>query len=228
MKKKQVNKAIIQEQFRMLRTNIYYASSEKAKVITVTSPGSDEGKTTTAVNLAKTLVVDNYSVLLIDCDLRRPSVSKYFEINNDKGLTNVIVNEEDIFTAIHKDVDIEGLDIITSGVIPPNPAEILHSKKFQDLIKTFRSCYDYIVIDTPPILVATDAVLVGKESDGALMVISSKKTPSRAAQKATQVMKRADVKILGAVLNNISIKEKNYYNYYVEDKGKGKIKEFQV
>lgn len=213
--KKYVSEAMVQEQFRMLRTNIYYASSQKVKVITVTSPGSAEGKTTTAVNLAKTLVVDNFSVLLIDCDLRRPSINKHFELSNYKGLTNIVVNDDDIFSVIQKDIDdVDGFDVITSGTIPPNPAEILHSKKFQDLIETFKSCYDYIILDTPPILAATDAVLVGKESDGILMVIASKKTQTNSSRRASQLVSRAGIKILGVVLNNMSFKEKCYYQYY--------------
>ncbi|WP_105618981.1 CpsD/CapB family tyrosine-protein kinase [Vallitalea okinawensis] len=223
--KKYLSEALIREQYRMLRTNIYFSSSEEVKVIVVTSPEKSDGKSTTAINLAKTLVADNFSVLLLDCDLRKPSINKRLNLSNHKGLTNIIVNNDDIHEVIHKDVEIEGFDVITSGVIPPNPSEILHSDHFKELLVTFKKCYNYIIIDTPPVLAATDSVLAAKNADGVLLVLSSKKSNKHVAKKAVNSLSMAQVRILGAVLNKMDFKSEPYYEYYMDttDKQKSKI-----
>jgi capsular exopolysaccharide synthesis family protein len=182
------NKApfIFVEAYKSLRTNLQFASiSNQYKKIIVTSSVPGEGKSTVAINLAISLVDSGNKVLLIDSDLRKPMIQKYLHLTNVKGggLTSILANTDKAEQCIYFLSD-TGLNVITSGPIPPNPAEILGSKKMEDFVKDLESKFDYIIFDTPPISVVTDAAVLSKLCDGVILVIKQKFASRESAQLA--------------------------------------------
>jgi capsular exopolysaccharide synthesis family protein len=194
---------IFVEAYKFLRTNLQFSSiSNQYKKIIVTSSVPGEGKSTVAINMAISLVDSGNKVLLIDCDLRKPMIQKYLHLNNLKGggLTNILSNTEKIEQCIYF-LSNTGLNVITSGPIPPNPAEILGSKKMKDLIKDLESKFDFIVFDTPPVSVVTDAAVLSKFCDGVILVIKHKFTNRESAQLAKRTLENVGANIIGCVLN---------------------------
>jgi capsular exopolysaccharide synthesis family protein len=207
-------KSPISEAYRTLRTNIQFSSfDEKVKVIVVTSAGPGEGKSITSANLAVVMAQSGSKTLLIDCDQRKPSIHKIFNISNIYGLSNLLAGEISTECAIIES-DIDNLQILTSGAKPPNPSELLGSKKMKLFIDSLRNEYDYIIIDTPPVLAVTDAQVISKYSDGCLLVISSGESEGEVVVKGKEALERVNSKILGVVLNKIKVKSKEYYRKY--------------
>ncbi|MBB6449882.1 capsular exopolysaccharide synthesis family protein [Geomicrobium halophilum] len=204
----------ISEQFRTIRTNIQFSSvDENMQVIMTTSSGPTEGKTTVNSNLAVTMGQQGGNVLLIDADMRKPSVHYTFRLPNHVGLTNVITKQRELQDVTHS-TDIEGLDVLTCGPLPPNPSELLGSQKMKDFLMEARQEYDHIVIDTPPVLAVTDAQIVAGLSDGVVLVVDSGHTEKEDARKATELLNHTNAKMLGAVLNSQERKASNYMYYY--------------
>lgn len=189
------------ETFRMLRTNLQFVDVDnRSRVFVVTSAVPGEGKSTTAINLAITLAQAQQKVLLIEADLRRPKVSSYLHLEPTVGLTTVLigsVNEEEATQHWGP----YGLDVITSGVAPPNPAEIVQSRAMHDTLARLRLKYDVIIIDAPPLLPVTDAALLATQADGAILVVRYGKTTKAQGAAAAQRLVSVDAKILGSVLN---------------------------
>lgn len=217
-------KSPISEAYRTLRTNIQFSNFENnMNVILVTSSGPSEGKTTTAGNLALTFSQSGKKVLIVDCDLRKPSLHKKFGISNQAGLSNILVENlklEEV--AVNK---IDNLFVLPSGTIPPSPAELLGSKKMKNFIEEMRNQFDFIILDSPPIIAVTDAQILSTISDGVLLVISSSEADREAAQRAKELLKNVNANILGVVLNKVDLKSRNgygYYYYYGSDKEKGR------
>ncbi|WP_087974151.1 CpsD/CapB family tyrosine-protein kinase [Oceanobacillus rekensis] len=204
----------ISEQYRTVRTNLQFASvDEEVRCIMLTSAGPAEGKSMTTANLAVVYAQQGKSVLLIDADLRKPTVHYTFRLDNLKGLSNVLVGDIPLKdAAVASDVD--NLDIISCGPIPPNPSELLGSKRMQHLIREAREVYDVVIFDTPPVLAVTDAQILSTFVDGSILVVRSKSTEFEAAQKAIEALESVNAKILGTVLNDREKKEANYYYYY--------------
>lgn len=211
----------IEESYKSIRTNIMLSIIKNGcKTIVVSSSNAGEGKTTTSINLAISLAQADQRVLLIDGDLRKPKIHHYFSIPNAPGLTNYLsdtVNSKlsaaDLFDTIHP-TEISNLSIITSGSIPPNPAEILGSEPMADFLKEVAKHYDYIVIDTPPINLVSDALPVIRESDGIIVVVKSNSSTHPELQKTLETLKFIDAKILGFVINFIENKRKGYNKKY--------------
>ncbi|QDI92984.1 polysaccharide biosynthesis tyrosine autokinase [Salicibibacter halophilus] len=204
----------VSEQFRTIRTNIQYASVDQdMQAIMTTSSGPEEGKTTVNANLAETIAQQNEKVLLIDADMRKPTMQYMFYLANHTGITNVMTGQRDLQDVIETTGN-EALDVVTCGPIPPNPSELLGSQKMKDIIQEARTLYDYIVIDTPPVLAVTDAQIVAGMSDGVLLVVASGETEKEEARKATDLLKQTNAKMLGAVLNRQERKNSNYMYYY--------------
>lgn len=211
----------IEESYKSIRTNIMLSIIKNGcKTIVVSSSNASEGKTTTSINLAISLAQADQRVLLIDGDLRKPKIHHYFSIPNAPGLTNYLsdtVNSKlsaaDLFDTIHP-TEISNLSIITSGSIPPNPAEILGSEPMADFLKEVAKHYDYIVIDTPPINLVSDALPVIRESDGIIVVVKSNSSTHPELQKTLETLKFIDAKILGFVINFIENKRKGYNKKY--------------
>uniref|UniRef100_A0A7C5Z1W6 non-specific protein-tyrosine kinase n=1 Tax=Caldicellulosiruptor owensensis TaxID=55205 RepID=A0A7C5Z1W6_9FIRM len=204
----------ITESYRMLRTNIQYSSLDKPiKTIVITSTGPSEGKTITCANLAVVMAQAGSKVLVIDADLRRPAIHKVFGVSNKVGLTNLLVENKKFEEIVQKD-GVEGLDLITSGPIPPNPAELLGSKKFENFLNTISQSYDYTIIDTPPCGSLTDAAIISRIVDGVILVASAGEVQIEAIQQAKENLQKVNANIIGVVLNKVKRQTSSYYYYY--------------
>jgi capsular exopolysaccharide synthesis family protein len=207
-------KSPISEQYRTIRTNIQFASVDKEfKTLMVTSSGPGEGKSTTAANLGVVLAQQGKRVLLIDGDLRKPTVHYTFKVSNIYGVTNVLTRQMPLKDTVVK-TKIPDLDVLPSGPVPPNPSELIDSKSMDNLIEEAQGMYDYILFDTPPVLAVTDGQLLSNKVDGVILVVSSGKTEIEAAVKARDLLVHAKGKLIGTVLNAKDISNDNYYYYY--------------
>lgn len=201
------------EAFRTLRTNIQFSTlDQEIKTIVVTSSQPDEGKSTIISNLAITFAENNKKVLLIDCDLRKPIVHKNFALSNSDGLTSLVARESKLEECI-KTTTISNLYILTSGPIPPNPAELLGSKKMKSLLKEFSEVFDIILLDTPPVLAVTDAQILSTLCDGVVLVTSFGQAEKNAVVRAKELIDKVGGRILGVVMNKVPNKSKSYYYY---------------
>ncbi len=207
-------KSTISEAFRTLRTNIQFASLDKdIRTLMVTSSGPAEGKSTTIANLAIVMAQSEKRVLLVDADMRKPTVHHIFRVSNRAGLTNVLIGQFSLEEMVRPTL-VDGLDILTSGPIPPNPSELLASKRMSMLMSEMMDQYDMVLFDTPPVIAVTDAQILASQVDGVLLVVFYGKTPKEAALKAKNQLDNVKAKLLGVVLNNKQIKGDNYYYYY--------------
>lgn len=210
-------KSVGAEAYKTLRTNIQYSSFDKnAQAIIVTSSQLGEGKSTTAGNLALSMAQDGKKTILIDCDLRKPTVHKKFGITNSSGLSEVIVGKVDLKDAM-KEFN-KNLTIITSGKIPPNPSEMLGSNNMQRFLNELKRHYDCIILDTPPVLAVTDAQILSRNVDGMILVIRAGRTKKEIVIKAKKQIENVGGKIIGTILNAVDSKNgrNNYYYYYSE------------
>ncbi|KKI93270.1 capsular biosynthesis protein [Bacillus sp. SA1-12] len=207
-------KSPIAEQFRTIRTNIQFSSvDEELQTMIVTSSGPAEGKSTTTANLAVVFAQQGKRVLLVDADLRKPTVHYTFRLENHIGLSNVLTRQSSLQEAVQITSQ-EKLWILSSGPIPPNPSELLGSKGMQAMIEQAKDEYDVIIFDSPPVLAVTDAQILSNLTDGVVLVVSSGKTEIDAAKKAKELLDNAKAKILGVVLNNKKVQDSQYYYYY--------------
>ncbi|MFB4159238.1 CpsD/CapB family tyrosine-protein kinase [Geomicrobium sp. JSM 1781026] len=204
----------ISEQFRTIRTNIQYAAVDDVmQVVMGTSAGPGDGKTTVNTNLAVTMSQQGGRVLLIDADMRKPTMHYSFGVPNHRGLSSVITHQSSLSQAIQP-TNVDDLDVLTCGPIPPNPSELLSSKTMTMMMTEARSLYDYIVIDTPPVIAVTDAQIIAGLSDGAMLIVSSGETEIDDGKKAVERLAQSGVKMLGAVLNRQARTGKQYAYYY--------------
>ncbi|MBX7372886.1 CpsD/CapB family tyrosine-protein kinase [Clostridium chauvoei] len=193
-------KSVIAESYRTLRTNIQYSSFDKEyKAIVITSSEPGEGKSTTAANLALSLAQGEKKVVLIDCDLRKPSIHKKFKVSNATGLSDVLIGKERLSNTLKRHG--ENLLILPSGKIPPNPSEMLSSKAMSNLLEELKEDFDYIIIDTPPIQAVTDSQILSTKVDGTLLVIRAKETKRESVHNAVNLLKKVNAHIMGTVLN---------------------------
>ncbi len=200
---------IINEAYKTARTNIMFALSATGKgckkiIITSASPG--EGKTTTCLNLAITFAQMNAKVLVIDADLRKPRVYRHLGLERKNGLSDVLGGLTDINTAIHHCPE-HNIDCITSGQIPPNPAELLSSSEMEALLNTLSERYDYIFLDTPPVTMVTEAAAMSKFTNGTVVIIRQNYTIHEMLQRAQANLKFGEAKILGYILNDVDVNQ---------------------
>jgi len=208
-------KSSIAEQFRTVRTSIEFSSVDTdLRSVVVTSSCPTEGKSTITANLAIVFAQQGKRVLLIDSDLRKPTVHYTFHIENNIGLTNILAKQATLEKAVKTTVQ-ENLWILTSGPIPPNPSELLGSNNMNALLEKAKSEYDLIIFDSPPVLTVTDAQVLANLTDGVVLVISSGNTKIDSARKAQELLEIAKAKILGVVLNNKK-EQDNLSSYYGE------------
>ena len=203
----------IREAYKTLRTNVSFSltGDEGCKIIVVTSSMQGEGKSITAANLAISYAMADRKVLLIDCDLRRPKLARLMQINSKVGLSNVIMQPRLLEQAVIS-TGVRGLDVILSGDIPPNPSELLGSSRMQRLLQGLREAYDFIIMDSPPVNMVTDAVVLAPESDGVLFLVRAGHSERGAVLHAVEQLEYAKAKILGFVLNDVNM-EKTHYGY---------------
>ena len=189
----------------------------------VTSPGPSEGKSLTAANLAVVIAQAGHRVLVVDSDLRRPVMHKIFGVDNHTGLTEFMrstkISELDesveagLETVIHNTA-VDGLCVMTSGPIPPNPSELLSSNTYHLLLDALKKHFDYIVVDSPPSLVVTDAIVLSTRVDGVLLVIDADSTQRGQLRQSADRLREVNANILGVVVNRLSAKTDGYYDYY--------------
>ncbi|MDD5794510.1 MAG: CpsD/CapB family tyrosine-protein kinase [Clostridiales bacterium] len=206
-------KSIAAEAYRTLRTNIQYSSfDEEIRTIVVTSSEPGEGKSTTAGNIAISFAQAAKKTVIIDCDLRKPSLHKKFKISNIGGLSDILIGKEKIDDVIHHFN--EELDVITSGKLPPNPAEMLGSRTMERLLVALKERYDIIILDTAPLQAVTDAQILSTKSDGIILVVRAHATKRESVIQAKGLIEKVGGKILGTVLNGVENTRGKYYYYY--------------
>lgn len=219
-------KSPISECYRGIRTSIQFSNLDQdMKVINVTSAMQNEGKSTVIANLAVNFANLDKKVLLLEGDLRNPSVHRMFNISNINGLTDVLLNNKAFADCVHC-TEVKNLHILTCGPIPPNPSEILSSNKMKEFITSLKEYYDYIFIDTPPIGIVTDAGIISTYSDGCIFVVGSKQCDIEMAKYAKERLEKVGANIIGAVLNKFEAEGSsyNYYNYYYEQSNSRKAR----
>jgi capsular exopolysaccharide synthesis family protein len=209
-------KSAAAEAYRSMRTNLHYSSIDtEIKTIVITSPGPSDGKSTTSCNLAISLAQNGQKVLLVDADLRKPKVHKYFNVPNQVGLTNCLADNVDYNDAVFTRKDIPNLSLIFAGPIPPNPAELLGSNKMKAFLDKLKEEYDIIIFDTPPVIQVADSTILGGITDGIILVISAGETNIDMARKAYKSISEIGAKVLGTALVKIDTNSiGSYYRYY--------------
>jgi capsular exopolysaccharide synthesis family protein len=204
----------ISEAYRILRTNVDFSMIDnELRSLMVTSAGPGEGKTTTVANLAITYAQTGKKVVVIDADMRKPTMHHCFSISNRVGLSNILTGQVKLEEGL-KESHINGLFVIPSGTIPPNPSEILGSKRMEALLDELKEKYDLIIFDTPPALVVADAQITASLCDGVVLVIDSGKVKREHALKMKANFELLNAKVLGVVLNNKDRHDAESYYYY--------------
>jgi len=200
----------VKEAYKTLRTNVNFSltGEEDCKVIEVVSAFQSEGKSLTALNLAISFAETDKRVLLIDCDMRRPKLGRLLNQGTQVGLSNVLMKPQLLEQAVL--TDIFSVDFILAGDIPPNPSELLGSVRMQKLLEKLKQHYDYIILDTPPINMVTDAVVLAPQTDGVLFVVRANHSERGAVMYAVEQLHYAQIKILGFVLNGTDLEKTNY------------------
>ena len=204
----------VSESYKSIRTNIMFSlgTSDK-RIIAVSSPNPSDGKSTASANIAIAFAQANNKVLLIDADMRKPVQHKTFKLSNTKGLSTLIVNMSTVDESIKQGV-IENLDVLTSGPMPPNPSELLSSDRYAELIKKLSKVYDYIIVDTPPVNVVSDALVMSNSVSGVVLVVKHKSTTYDDISESLKQFDFVGVNLLGFVLNDIQSEGRGYYYNY--------------
>lgn len=205
----------ISEAYKAIRTSVLFSITEERplKSIVVTSPGPQEGKTVTMCNLGITMAQNRSRVLLIDADMRKPRLHNTFNKKNRVGLSSFLSGQSN-FQDIVQSTDIENLSLVCGGLHPPDPSELISSRKMKDFVNMAKENFDFILFDTPPMAVVTDAVVLSKVADGTIVVLESGKTRRRMLPRIDKVFQEAKARILGIILNKVSMGSSNYHYYY--------------
>ncbi len=191
------------EAYRTLRINLQFTTLDKElRSLLVTSPGPGEGKTTTLANLAVTMAQVDQRVIVVDCDLRRPQIHQLFGLENSHGLTSMMLDDAFLENPPLQPTEVSGLRILTSGPLPPRPADLLGSKRMGQVIASLCDQADIVLFDAPPVMSATDAAVLATRVDGVLLVISAGETKREHAISALERLRKINANVLGSVLNN--------------------------
>lgn len=206
-------RSIEAESYRTLRTNILYSSIDKEiKSIVVTSACPEEGKSTVSGNLALAFAQNGKRVIIIDCDLRKPSIHRKFNISNLCGLTEVMIGKETLDNVIQKYKS--NLHILPSGKIPPNPAEMINSTTMSNLLEKLKNEYDIVIIDSSPLEAVTDGQILSTKADGTILVLKAGKSKIESVKEAKSLLNKVGANIIGLVINQVSMRKKKYYYAY--------------
>lgn len=207
--------SVVAEQFRTIRTNIQFSMIDRdLKTIIFTSSGPWEGKSTVAANIATVFADQGKKVVLIDADMRKPTVFRTFNIQNTHGLSNLITSRDIKVEDIVQHVDDADLDIISSGPIPPNPSELLNSNRMNEVIKELESIYDLVLFDMPPVVSVTDAQIMATKTDGVVFVIRRGIAHTEDVKQAKELLDMVHANVLGVVFNGVEKKTDRSYSYY--------------
>ncbi|MGG7078783.1 CpsD/CapB family tyrosine-protein kinase [Clostridium sardiniense] len=222
---KKFPKSITAECYRNIRTSLEYSSIDrKLRTIVITSSEAGEGKSTVASNLAYILSQGGKRIILIDCDLRKPSLHRKFGESNEKGLTGYLIGKYSLDDAV-KEID-DNLHLLTSGNIPPNPAEVIASRGMEELIEELKYHYEHIILDTPPVRAVTDGQILAGKSDGTVLVVMAEKTKSDSIMQGYKELEKVRARVLGTIINGASTdrREAYYYDYSTNSRRKKKNK----
>lgn len=205
----------VSEQYRTIRTNLQFTSSidRQLQTIVITSSGPSEGKSTTAANLAVVFANSGSRVLLVDADMRKPTIHKTFQLPNTQGLSTMLSTGRGIEETVQNTV-VVNLFALTSGPKPPNPSELLNSRRMDQIITDARRGYDVIIFDMPPIVAVTDAQIMASKVDGTLLVVRENVTKKEALTKANELLKLVNARVLGAIYNGFETSKDESYYYY--------------
>jgi len=204
----------ISEAYRTLRTNLDFAGLDRAlKTLAVTSAGVAEGKSTTLANLAVVSAQAGRRIILVDADLRRPMLHQVFGLDNSAGLTTMMMGSDALDSPPLHDTAIDGLSVLTSGPLPPNPAEVMGSRRMEEVIAALAGRADQVLFDTPPVIAVTDAAVLATKVDGVLLVISAGHTRRDYARTALQRLQQINARVVGAVLTNVQV-DASLQGYY--------------
>jgi capsular exopolysaccharide synthesis family protein len=205
------------EAYRVLRTNVQFSTIDRpGQTLLVTSANPGEGKSTTAANLALVTAQAGKKVVLVDSDLRRPSLHRFFGLSNEQGLTNLLLSTQSSVDGYAQRTRFENLAVVTSGPLPPNPSELLASRRLDSVLDNLKTEADVVVFDSPPILAVADASIIASKVDGTMLVVDSGKTRSPALQRARDTLTRSKTHLLGAVLNKLRRRGGGYYYYHYQ------------
>ena len=208
--------SLLAEAYRGLRTSLEYSSVDKElKSLVITSSNPGEGKSTVSSNLAFILSQGGKRVIVVDADLRKPTIHKKFRVDNREGLTEILIGKKNI-NEVSKKIE-ENIHVITAGKKTPNPAEMVSSKAMEELIEILKRKYDYVIIDTPPVRTISDGVILSAKADGVVLVVRAGKTKSADIVKGYKELEKVKANIVGSVLNAVDNKRHGYYYYYYED-----------
>ncbi|WP_084804339.1 CpsD/CapB family tyrosine-protein kinase [Halonatronum saccharophilum] len=210
------------EAYRSIRTNISFLSPDNPlKKILLTSSGPSEGKSLTVANLAISMAQNGKKVIIIDADMRKPMQHKFYNLTNFEGLSNILTGDISFEEGI-KDTDIDNLRVITTGTTPPNPAELLNSKRMDDLIDKAEEEADILFIDTPPVIAVTDAAVLSSKVDGTIIVVASHQAQEQMVAQAKDLLDKARANLIGVVMTKCPVKDSsNQYYYYYGNSLKG-------
>ena len=207
----------ISEAFRTLRTNLEFSSLDKPiRSMVVTSAAPEEGKSTTLANLAVTIAQAGKKVILVDCDLRRPSLHQIFNARSAPGFTDVMRDDTLMQKPPLQDTSVANLRLLTSGTIPPNPAELIASRRMGEVIAALQQLADVILFDAPPVIAVTDGAVLASKVDAVLLVVSAGRTKREHAKKAKALLEKVNAHLIGTVLNNVK-GEASLYQYYASE-----------
>ncbi|MEJ1325581.1 CpsD/CapB family tyrosine-protein kinase [Latilactobacillus sakei] len=205
--------SVIAEQFRTVRTNIQFSSiDQKLRSVVFTSAGPLQGKSTVSANVAVTWADQGVNVLLVDADMRRPTVHQTFQVPNKKGLTSLLTGDKFDFNTTIQKTPVEHLFVLPCGVVPPNPSELLNTKKMDKLIVELMKHFDLVIFDAPPVVSVTDAQILASKVDGTILVVPQGIVEKGSVAKSKELLEVVHARILGTIMNRV--KSKNTGGYY--------------
>jgi len=208
----------ISEAYRTLRTNLQFVSLDRPlQTLLVTSPGPEEGKSTMLANLAVTIAQGERKVILVDCDLRRPSLHKLFGLKHKKGLTTMVVDDKAMSDPPLQETGVPGLQLLASGPLPPGPSDLLGSRRMDRVLVALKERADIVLLDAPPVVAVSDAAILATKVDGVLLVVSAGRTKRDSVQAAKAKLEKVNANVVGAVLTNVPLDTSLQRYYYTRE-----------
>ena len=207
-------RSVISEQYRTIRSNIRFSMVDKdLKSLVITSAGPNEGKSTVANNLAVVFADAGLKTLLVDADLRKPTADLTWALSRDEGLSNLLVDKTSNYENYVSKTKVEGLFVLTSGHVPPNPSELLGTERMQEILQTLTQNFDLVIFDTPPLTAVTDAQILASRTDGTILVVRERQRDKREILLSKQLLEMAQANVLGVVFNGTKASMDDYYYY---------------